>query len=397
MPEETSVAEPVSTSSAAAPAAPVPVYVQLVSTWQPSENQAAAALVTPDTNGRLPVIVRVGGPSIVRWEPLVGAGALLLFALVFNPSVLFWGLLLLGAVLLVVFSFLGRLFIKVPEGAWGLVSRRNRHERTLLPGNYVVPPWLTLTHFVARRELVFDAPIAAAPSKDGVRVNVDVLVTFRVVDPARFVYQISIGDYDQFAQAAIQDTVRGLVRNMASLDTLDLGPDQATKLKAALGKLTGPFGVEVAAATFTSITLPAEMSASLEAQRLAIMQLAEQTQQFALEQKKLQDKAALESQEEAEKKGSVEHEATVEELRLRHMEDRLAAHPNAARYDLELQRLKVARALAKNTRAVVGLGAAPSLTPFIEAEILSPANGEEPVKPAPRSSSPRKTGQGPTT
>jgi len=230
-----------------------------------------------------------------------------------------------------------------------------------------------------------------------VRVNVDVLVTFRVVDPARFVYQISIGDYDQFAQAAIQDTVRGLVRNMASLDTLDLGPDQATKLKAALGKLTGPFGVEVAAATFTSITLPAEMSASLEAQRLAIMQLAEQTQQFALEQKKLQDKAALESQEEAEKKGSVEHEATVEELRLRHMEDRLAAHPNAARYDLELQRLKVARALAKNTRAVVGLGAAPSLTPFIEAEILSPANGEEPVKPAPRSSSPRKTGQGPTT
>lgn len=389
MPDEPSV--PVEPATPEAAPAPAPVYVQLVSTWEPSENQAAASLVTPDANGRLPAIVRVGGPSLVRWEPLAGAAGLVIFAIVFSPPLVFWALLVAGAVLLVVASLLGRLFIKVPEGAWGLVSRRNRHERTLLPGSYVVPPYLTLTHFVTRRELVFDAPVAAAPSKDGVRINVDVLVTFRVVDPARFVYQISIGDFDQFAQAAIQDTVRGLVRNMASLDTLDLGPGEATKLKAALGKLTGPFGVEVAAATFTSVVLPVEMSASLESQRLASMQLAEQASQFALQQKKMTDQAALESLEESGKQGSVEHEAAVEELRLQHMEERLAAHPNAARYDLELQRLKVAKALAKNTRAVVGLGTNSGLPPFLEAEVLSPANGDEPAKPARRTPTPRKT------
>jgi regulator of protease activity HflC (stomatin/prohibitin superfamily) len=390
MAEETPVAvEPATPEAAPVPA---PVYIQLVSTWEPSENQAAASLVTPDANGRLPVVVRVGGPSLVRWEPLAGAGTLVVIALILNPPIVFWALLVLGAVLLVVASLLGRLFIRVPEGAWGLVSRRNRHEKTMPPGAYVVPPYLTLTHFVTRRELVFDAPVAAAPSKDGVRVDVDVLVTFRIVDPARFVYQISIGDFDQFAQAAIQDTVRGLVRNMASLDTLDLGEGEATKLKAALGKLTGPFGVEVAAATFTSVVLPAEMSASLEAQRLASMQLAEQASQYALEEKRLTNQAALESLEELGRQGSVEHEATVEELRLRFMEDRLAAHPNAARYDLELQRLKVAKALARNTRAVVGLGGAPALAPFMEAEVLSPANGEEPVKPARRTTPPRKTG-----
>ncbi len=390
MPEETPVAvEPAATEAAPAP---TPVYVQLVSTWESNENQAAASLVTADASGRLPAIVRVGGPSLVRWEPLVGAAGLVIFAIVFSPPLVFWGLLLAGAVLLVVASLLGRLFIRVPEGAWGLVSRRNRHEKTLLPGAYVVPPYLTLTHFVTRRELVFDAPVAAAPSKDGVRVDVDVLVTFRIVDPARFVYQISIGDFDQFAQAAIQDTVRSLVRNMVSLDTLDLGPGEATKLKAALGKLTGPFGVEVAAATFTSVVLPAEMSASLEAQRLASMQLAEQASRFALEQKKMTNQAALESLEESGRQGSVEHEAAVEELRLKFMEERLAAHPNAARYDLELQRLKVAKALAKNTRAVVGLGTNSGLPPFLEAEVLAPSDGAEPAKPAPRASSPRKTG-----
>ncbi len=84
MPEETPVAVEPATAEAAA--APAPVYVQLVSTWESSENQAAASLVTPDANGRLPAIVRVGGPSLVRWEPLVGAAGLVIVATGLQPD-----------------------------------------------------------------------------------------------------------------------------------------------------------------------------------------------------------------------------------------------------------------------------------------------------------------------
>lgn len=319
-------------------------------------------MVTPDASGRLPVVVRVGGPGVIRWEPVAGAIGLVVFNLVFSPPVLFYvGLLVLAGVL-VVLSLTGRLFIRVPEGAWGLVAARNRHEKTLLPGNYTVRPYLVLTHLVARREIVFDAPVAAAPSSDGVRVNVDALVTFRVVDPAKFVYQVSVSDFDQFLQAAIQDTVRSMVRGMAAFDALDVGVDHATRLKAALGKLTGSFGVEITAVTFTRATLPAEIAASLEAQRMAAVQLDVEAATFALEQRKLSDRAALETMEQVERIGALKKEAEAEDLRLRHLEERLRAHPAAARYDLQMARLQVAQDLAGNTRAVVGFGGTGAFT-----------------------------------
>jgi regulator of protease activity HflC (stomatin/prohibitin superfamily) len=335
-------------------------YVQLISTWEPNERLASAALVTPDPNGRLPVVVRVGGPSLVRWEPVAAAVALIAFVVIFSPPATFFIGLLAVAVLLLVFSLIGRFFIKVPEGAWGLASRRNRQEKTFLPGNYVVMPWLTLTHLVARREFVFDAPVAAAPSAEGVRVDVDVLATFRIVDPARFVYQVSVADFDQFAQAAIQDSVRALVRGMTALQALDVGADEATKLKAALGKLTGPFGVEVSAVAFTRVVLPSDMTTSFEEKRLA---------------------AVHQEEEEAR--------AGAEDLRLRLLDERLKAHPNAAQYDLQMARLRVARDLAANTRAVVGLDGASELSSAIT--LATDVDGGGGPAAAPDSSAPPRS------
>jgi regulator of protease activity HflC (stomatin/prohibitin superfamily) len=365
----------------AEPAAP---YVQLVAAWAANERQASAALVTPDANGRLPVVVRVGGPGVVRWEPVAGAIGLVVINLVFSPPPIFYVALLLLAGLLVVLSLVGRLFIRVPEGAWGLIATRNRYEKTFLPGAYTVLPTLVLTHLVARRDIVFDAPVAAAPSSDGVRVNVDALVTFRVVDPAKFAFQVSVSDFDQFLQAAIQDTVRSMVRGMTAYGALDLGADQATKLKAALGKLTGPFGVEISAVTFTRSTLPVDIAASLEAQRMAAIQQDVESATFALEQTRISNHAALETMEQVGRIGALEKQAEAEDLRLRLLEQRLRAHPAAARYDLQVARLKVAKKLASNTRAVVGLGGPGA---FTTATLLAggaeSADDPEPTAPAP--------------
>lgn len=351
-------------------ALPIAAFVQLTSAWEPNERLAAAALVTPDANGRLPVVVRIGGPSLVRWEPIAAAVALLGFVLIFSPPPAFFVALLAIAVLLVVVSLLGRFFIRVPEGAWGLAARRNRQEKTFLPGNYVVMPWLTLTHLVARREFVFDAPVTAAPSAEGVRVDVDVLASLKIVDPARFVYQVSVSDFDQFTQAAIQDGVRALVRGMTALEALDMGAEQATKLKAGIGKLTGPFGVEVSAVAFTRIGIPSDMTTSFEEQRLALVQ-----------------------QDEEVARGG------AEDLRLRLLDERLKAHPDAAQYDLQMARLRVARELAANTRAVVGLDGASELSSAITigteeaadrdiGEAVDPAAPKPPTRRAART--PRK-------
>jgi regulator of protease activity HflC (stomatin/prohibitin superfamily) len=378
-PEATTTAEDGTTPE------PAPPYVQLVAASARTERDAIDLLATADAQGRQPVMVRVGGSGSLRWEPAAAAIALLAFVIIVGPPPAFYVGLLVVAALMVVISLASRLFIRVPEGAWGLVSRAGRYVKTMEPGNYTVLPWLSLTHLVTRREIVFDTPVASAATADGVRVDVDALVTFQITDPRRFVYDISVADFDQFAQATTQDAVRGLVRQTAALDTLDLGPNEAATLMAALGVQTGTFGVEVKNAAFTRVALPADLTASLEAQRLAAVQLAEEAERFALTQQQQANRAALAAQDEEQRRASVEQEATVEDLRLKRLEARIKANPEAARYDLEIERIKVAQQLATNSRAVVGFGSGADLT----STILGAADAEaaaSPSRPAPGSS-----------
>lgn len=357
---------------------PAPAYVQLVAASARTEGDAIDLLATPDAQGRQPVMVRIGGSGSLRWEPAAAAIALLAFVIIVGPPPAFYIGLLVVAALMVVISLASRLFIRVPEGAWGLVSRAGRYVKTMEPGNYTVLPWLSLTHLVTRREIVFDTPVASAATADGVRVDVDALVTFQITDPRRFVYDISVADFDQFAQATTQDAVRGLVRQTAALDTLDLGPNEAATLMAALGVQTGTFGVEVKNAAFTRVALPPDLTASLEAQRLAAVQLAEEAERFALTQQQQANRAALAAQDEEQRRASVEQEATVEDLRLKRLEARIRANPEAARYDLEIERIKVAQQLATNSRAVVGFGSGADLT----STILGAADAEAAASPA---------------
>ena len=75
-----------------------------------------------------------------------------------------------------------------------------------------------------------------------------------------------------------------------------------------------------------------------------------------LEQRRVGDRASLIAQEQEASKAAIEIEAAAEAMRLEKLEERLSAYPTAARYDLEMARLRVAQQLAGNTRAVVSLG-----------------------------------------
>ena len=50
------------------------------------------------------------------------------------------------------------------------------------------------------------------PTRDDVRTNVDILMTFRIGAPEKFVFTISAPDFDQICQATCQEAVRLLVR-----------------------------------------------------------------------------------------------------------------------------------------------------------------------------------------
>jgi regulator of protease activity HflC (stomatin/prohibitin superfamily) len=331
-------------------------YVQLTEV-EAGPAEAAAALEQRDAYGRVPVLVRVRAQPPIRPAWVVVAVALVASGvLVPNLDAFLRILIILGAVVALVVGILNRIFIRVPVGAVAVVTRGGRPAGILREGVHTVLPVIVLSHLVSTRQVAFDVPVASVRSADGVGVSVDTLLTLVVTDAERLVRTIAMSDLDQLVHAACQDAVRKLIRSTDALATLDLGANEADRLRAIIDERLAPFGIDVPSVAFTSVSLPVELTASLESRRLASVKLAEQAEQTALDQRRITDQARLEVEEQAGRRAAVEKEAEVEELRLARLEARLAAYPAAARYDMDLARLRVAEHAAANTRAIVSLG-----------------------------------------
>ena len=182
------------------------------------------------------------------------------------------------------------------------------------------------------------------------------LLTFTIDAPERFVFAISAPDFDQVCQASALDAIRTLVRTKRAGEILDLSSADTTALQSVIGAASTPYGVVVQRVVIIHVQPPLEFMASLESRRLASVRLDEQTEQHALEERLLADRESLGRQRVAHQRERIELEAANEALRLQNLESRLAAYPNAARRDIEEQRIEVARALAGNTRAMVQVG-----------------------------------------
>lgn len=362
-------------------------YVQLTEV-EAGPLEAGEAIETADQYGRVPVIVRVRrsapiNPVVV----LIAIGIIASGAFVPLEAALKAIIIVVGAVLVFV-GVMSRLIIRVPGGTVGLVVKGGRHARVLEEGVRWVNPLVALSHVVTTREIAFDVPVTEVRSRDGIGITVDSLLTIRIADPVKFVYSITPADADQYIQAACMDAVRMLVRQIDALDALDLGAVQADKLREQVAPKLDPYGVHISGVAITRVSLPSAVVESLEARRLASLQIAEQAEAYQLDKRRLADQAALVAQEAESRRHAVELEAENEAIRLAKLEERLAANPNAARYDLESRRIAVARELAANSRAVVNLGSADLLGSVLAANEVAAtvplaSNGAEPHDSAP--------------
>jgi regulator of protease activity HflC (stomatin/prohibitin superfamily) len=330
-------------------------YIQLTEA-EATPLDAPEAIERRDSYGRTPVLVRIRRQPPINPIWLLVAVGLAASGLFVPLEAFLKAVLIVLAIVAVVVGIISRLFIRVPQGSVGLILKAGRHDRVLPAGNHAVSPLLALSHLVTTREIAFDVPVNQVRSADGVGVAVDVLLTLKISDPVKFAYSITPGDADQFVQAACQDAVRTLVRGIEAMSALDLGSTQSDGLRQVIDPRLEAYGIDVSNVAFTRVTLPAALTDSLEARRLASLQLAEQAETSALDKRRLADTAALVAQEADARRASVEFEAVAEAVRLAKLEERIGANPNAARYDLETARLRVAEQLAGNSRAVVSLG-----------------------------------------
>ena len=334
----------------------VPVVgIQLTQVRVPLD-EAAEALSTQDEAGRLPIVVLPKQAYRIR-NGFVGAGLLLVLGgLVFDVTLPLRGGTLAAGALLIILGVFRAFMVPVPEGSRAVLLRRGRFHKTLGPGNHIVVPNIVVSHIVTTRETPFDAPATEIPTRDDVRTSVDILMTFRIESPEKFVFTISAADFDQVCQATCQEVVRLLLRDKVADEVLDLGEADSERLRTGIGAALEPYGVVVVRVVVTHVMPPLEFMASRESRRLAGLQRAEEAEHHALALLRQSDQEELEQQRIKARERAIELEAANEVARLTRLEERLRAYPNAVHWDVETQRLDVARALAANTRAMVQVG-----------------------------------------
>lgn len=332
-----------------------PSYVQLTQARVPL-NEAAQAFETPDAAGRLPIVLLAGARSAVLREAVFVAILLILGGLALDLDVPVRTAFIAGGVALIFLSVFRSFIVRVPEGARAILIRSGRYHRTLGPGIFTLPPWVPVSHLVTAREIPFDVPASEVPTADGVRTDVDILLTFVIDQPERFVFNISAQDFDQVCQATSLEALRRMIRGVHSDMILDLAGAESAQLRDVIAAGLESYGVRVSRVVLTHVRPPREYLASIESRQIAVVERAEEEERLALEQRRQAGRDALDRQREQARRDIFEIQATNEQLRLERLAARLEAYPEAARWDFESERLAVARAMAGNSRAMLHLG-----------------------------------------
>jgi regulator of protease activity HflC (stomatin/prohibitin superfamily) len=385
----------VSSASVAAAAIVGATMPQLTQVRVPLD-EAGEAMATPDATGRLPIVVVPTHPLRIRNELVIAGALVLVAAFVFNFELVVRSAIIGAGVVLVILGVFQSFLVPVPMGTQAVLLRRGRFYKTVGPGTKIMPPWIPVSHIVTTRETPFDAPATSIPTRDNVRTSIDILLTFTITHPEKFVFTIAAPDFDQVCQATCQEAVRLLIRDRDSEQVLDMGGTENERLRTDIGAGLAQYGIEVVRVVLTHIVPPIEFQASREARRLATVQRAEQQERHALALIRQADEDELRRQEIAARKEAIELQAANEVTRLERLEQRLREYPNAISWDNESKRLEVAQALAGNTRAMVQVGPGADVAASLLMHTL-PDDGTSrqaaPAAPQPKTSATRQPGR----
>lgn len=156
----------------------------------------------------------------------------------------------------------------INEGSEALVERLGRKHRTLKPGlNFIVPLVDQIVMEDTTREQVLDIKPQNVITQDGIYLEVDAVVYWRIQDIEKSFYQI-----EDLQQALVNLTTTTLRENIAqnTLEQTNVSRNEMDQaILAQLNGITADWGVEVRRLDIQSINPPETVKRSMEEERAA--------------------------------------------------------------------------------------------------------------------------------
>ncbi len=146
----------------------------------------------------------------------------------------------------------------------GVVFTLGKYSGVRNPGITVVIPWFQSMRRVDVRSTPIDVPKQEVITKDNVTVNVDAIVYFRVLDPAKALLETTNYVYatTNFAQAALRD----ITGNFELDELLSKRDEISAQIKEIVDKETDKWGIDIENVKLQNIELPADMKRAMAKQ-----------------------------------------------------------------------------------------------------------------------------------
>jgi len=173
------------------------------------------------------------------------------------------GLVLLSLLILLVVILTAAIKI-LPEWERGVILRLGRLSSPKGPGLIVIIPFIDRLIRVSIRVVTLDVPQQRVITLDNVTIEVDAVVFYRVVDPARSV--VAVEDFRRASFFITQTTLRNVI-GQSELDELLAHRERINaKLQIIIDEATEPWGVKIGAVEVRDVRLPDTMQRAMAKQ-----------------------------------------------------------------------------------------------------------------------------------
>ena len=261
-------------------------------------------------------------------------------------------MIIFGIILLLLLIVIVSSIKIVNTGYLCVVERFGQFDRILEPGWHVIIPFVDFVRRkVSTKQQILDVPPQSVITKDNVRISVDNVIFFKLLNARDAVYNIE--DYKSGIVYSATTNIRNLIGNM-SLDEVLSGRDKINSdLLNIIDEVTDAYGIKILSVEIKNIVPPQEIQEAMEKQmkaerdKRAMILQAEGQRQSQIEKAEGEKQSQI-LRAEAEKQANIRRAEGLNESQLLEAEGKAKA--------IEQISIAEAEAIRKVNKAIIDSG-----------------------------------------
>ncbi|TMK39703.1 MAG: SPFH/Band 7/PHB domain protein [Actinobacteria bacterium] len=178
------------------------------------------------------------------------------------------GLIVLGALVLLLLVIAARTVRIIPQARAGIIERLGRYHRTLDPGVALVVPFVDRVRpLIDLREQVVTFQPQPVITEDNLVVQIDTVLYFTITEPKSVSYEVAspLQAIEQLTVTTLRNVIGGMTLEQALTSRERIN----SELRVVLDEATGKWGIRINRVEIKSVDPPANVQEAMEKQMRA--------------------------------------------------------------------------------------------------------------------------------